>query len=105
MMFAARMKNGIASSGKLSSPAKMRCGRIESGMLVVSQKTRNAVPIITTNIGMAKNRPEASRPRINTGVMSLVRPFVSILEVNGGLVFLQYRPPENLSRAQEHEGE
>ena len=38
MMFAARMKNGMASSGKLSSPAKTRCGRIDSGIGVVRAK-------------------------------------------------------------------
>ena len=47
MMFAAKMKNGIASSGKLSSPANTRCGRIDSGIGVVAAKTMNAVPVST----------------------------------------------------------
>src|SRR5687768_15310781 len=98
MMLAARMKYGIASSGKLSRPANTRCGRIESGIPDVSQSTRNDVPISTMNIGSVRSRPSASRPNVSAMV-------TSILQIHhrpghyGGAV----DAPPHLTGAQEHE--
>ena len=74
MMLAARMKNGMASSGKLSSPANTRCDRIDSGIGVVSAKTMKAVPVSTMNIGMVRNRPSASSAKISAIVMPFPEP-------------------------------
>ena len=72
MMLAARMKKGIASSGKLSSPANTRCDRIDSGIGVVRAKTTKAVPVSTMNIGMVRNRPSASSVKISAMVMPVL---------------------------------
>src|SRR5712675_58475 len=37
MRFPARMKNGTASSGKLSTPAIMRCASVTSGVIPVTR--------------------------------------------------------------------
>ena len=73
MMFAAKTKNGIASSGKLSSPANTRCGRIESGIGVVSAKAMNAVPVSTMNIGSVRKSPSASSTKTSR-MVSATRP-------------------------------
>src|SRR5215510_14575165 len=98
MMLAARMKYGIASSGKLSRPAKTRCGRIDKGMPEVSHTMRNEVPISTMNIGSVRKRPSASRPKVRAMV-------ISVLEIHhrAGKRRRAPYPPPDLACAQEHE--
>src|SRR5258706_10594762 len=98
MMLAARMKYGIASSGKLSRPANTRCGRIDSGIPEVSHSTRNEVPISTMNMGSVSKSPSASSPNVSAMV-------ISVLQVHhraDGCGRAIDAPP-HLAGAQEHE--
>jgi hypothetical protein len=66
MMFAARMKKGMAISGKLSIPANIRWGRIDRGMLLKKLKMIKGTAPSDTNIGTVRAREKKRRRKIKT---------------------------------------
>src|SRR3954462_13999876 len=99
----ARMKKGTASSGKLSTPAIMRCASVTSGVMPVTR-------IYTSDdaaIDSATGRPSSIRSRNPPSSSSIALPFRSVERARA----FQYRiaaPPvldRDLDRAAEHQHE
>jgi hypothetical protein len=100
-MFAARIKNGMASSGKLSKPANTLCGRIDSGIEVVTAKTKNDVPVSTTNMGKLKPRPTRSNEKVSK-IVVVTLIFHGCFIWTGKNIFVARRTEEYLNNPQTH---
>jgi hypothetical protein len=70
MMLAARIKKGTAMRGKLSRPANIRWGKIDSGIGVVRAKTTNVTPARAMNIGRVEVSAKPSSVKIKPPSMS-----------------------------------
>src|SRR4051812_12656512 len=99
----ARMKNGTASSGKLSTPAIMRCASVTSGVMPVTRIYSSDEVAIDSATG----RPSSIKSRNAPSSSSIALPFRSVEDAGA----LQYRiatPPvfdRDLDRAAEHQHE
>src|ERR1700712_1053081 len=99
----ARMKNGTASSGKLSTPAIMRCASVTSGVMPVTR-------IYTSDdvaIDSATGRPSSIRSKNPPSSSSMASAFRSV-ERAGALQYRITAPPvfdRDLDRAAEHQHE
>src|SRR3954471_10001364 len=99
----ARMKNGTASSGKLSTPAIMRCASVTSGVMPVT-RIYNSDDVA---IDSATGRPSSISIRNPPSSSSIGSAFRSVERARA----LQYRiaaPPvfdRNLDRTAEHQHE
>src|SRR5690349_21512914 len=80
----ARMKNGTASSGKLSMPLTMRWTTTNGGRLPDSRMKRRAEPAMA----MATGSPPPMRPRKMILSMGVVPPGSAVL--HGGFGFLEH---------------
>src|ERR1700712_4392649 len=99
----ARMKNGTASKGKLSTPAIMRCARVTSGVMPVTRIYNSEDAAIASATG----RPSSIRIRNPPSSSSIALPFRSV-ECAGALQDRIAPPPvldRDLDRAAEHQHE
>src|SRR3954452_8833747 len=99
----ARMKNGTASSGKLSTPAIMRCASVTSGVMPVTRMYSSD----DVAIDSATGRPSSIRSRNPPSSSSIALPFRSV-EGAGALQDRIAAPPvldHDLDRAAEHQHE
>src|SRR6186713_3380422 len=99
----ARMKNGTASSGKLSTPAIMRCASITSGVMPVTRIYNSD----DTAIASATGRPTSINSRNPPSSSSIALPFRSV-ERAGALQYRIAASPvfdRNLDRPAEHQHE
>src|SRR3954454_4980310 len=99
----ARMKNGTASSGKLSTPAIMRCARVTSGVMPVTRMYSSD----DVAIDSATGRPSSIRIRNPPSSSSIVLPFRCV-ECAGPLQDRIAAPPvldRDLDRTAEHQRE
>src|ERR1044072_833584 len=103
MRLPARMKNGTASSGKLSTPAIMRCASVTSGVMPVTRMyTSDDVAMDS-----ATGRPSSISSRNPPSSSSIVSAFRSV-ECAGPLQDRITPPPvldRDLDRASEHHRE
>src|SRR5213075_1589366 len=103
MRLPARMKNGTASSGKLSTPAIMRCASVTSGVMPVTRMyTSDDVAIAS-----ATGRPSSISNRNPPSSSSIASAFRSV-EHAGALQYRKPAPPvfdRDLDRAAEHQDE
>src|SRR6202008_3157885 len=101
MRLPARMKNGTASSGKLSTPAIMRCASVTSGVMPATR-------IYTSDeaaMASATGRPSSISSRNPPSSSSIALPFRSV-ECAGALQNRIAPSPildRNLDRAREHQ--
>src|SRR3954471_13419727 len=99
----ARMKNGTASSGKLSTPAIMRCASVTSGVMPVTRMYSSD----DVAIDSATGRPSSIRSRNPPSRSSIALPFRSV-EGAGALQDRIAAPPvfdRDLDRTAEHQHE
>src|ERR1700716_1683968 len=99
----ARMKNGTASNGKLSTPAIMRCASVTSGVMPVTRIYNSEDAAIASATG----RPSSIRIRNPPRSSSIALPFRSV-ECAGALQDRIAPPPvldRDLDRAAEHQHE
>src|SRR4029077_10772983 len=99
----ARMKNGTASSGKLSTPAIMRCASVTSGVIPVTRMYTSD----DTAIASATGRPISISSRNPPSSSSMASAFRSV-ECAGALQDRIAPPPvfdRDLDRAYEHQHE
>src|SRR5882724_12125147 len=99
----ARMKKGTASSGKLSTPAIMRCAKVTSGVMPVTRIYRSD----DVAIDSATGRPSSIRIRNPPRSSSIALSFRSA-ECAGALQDRIAPPPvldRDLDRAAEHQHE
>src|SRR3954465_15036704 len=99
----ARMKNGTASSGKLSTPAIMRCARVTSGVMPVTRMYSSD----DVAIDSATGRPSSISSRNPPSSSSIALPFRSV-EGAGPFQDGVAPPPvldRDLDRACEHQHE
>src|SRR5687768_12465835 len=103
MRLPARMKNGTASSGKLSTPAIMRCASVTSGVMPVTRMYSSD----DVAIASATGRPTTISIRNPPNSSSIASAFRSV-EYAGALQNRVTAPPVldcNLDRAAEHQHE
>src|SRR5882757_5993594 len=103
MRLPARMKNGTASKGKLSTPAIMRCAKVTSGVMPVTRIYNNDDAAIDNATG----RPSSIRIRNPPRSSSIALPFRSV-KCAGALQDRVAPPPvldRNLNRTAEHQHE
>jgi hypothetical protein len=81
----------MASKGKLSSPAKTRCGNIESGIEVIMAKVMKEVPAITTKMGIVKDKPINKSPNVRRIVIKSLVTAGHIREVIRSSVLNSYQ--------------
>src|SRR5712671_3842582 len=99
----ARMKNGTASSGKLSTPAIMRCASVTSGVMPVTRMYTSD----DTAMASATGRPISISSRNPPSSSSMTSAFRSV-ECSGPLQNGVAPPPvldRDLDRAGEHQYE
>src|SRR3954451_13824900 len=99
----ARMKNGTASSGKLSTPAIIRCASVTSGVMPVTGMYSSD----DVAIDSATGRPSSIRISNPPSSSSMASAFRSI-ERAGALQYRIAAPPvfdRDLDRAAEHQHE
>src|SRR3954466_10581721 len=99
----ARMKNGTASSGKLSTPAIMRCASVTSGVMPVTRIYSSD----DTAIDSATGRPTSISTRNAPSSSSIDLAFRSV-ERAGALQYRIAAPPvfdRDLDRTAEHQHE
>src|SRR6266849_2832834 len=99
----ARIKNGTASSGKLSTPAIMRCASVTSGVIPVT-RMYNSDDVAIAN---ATGRPRSISIRNPPRSSSIASPFRSV-ERAGALQYRIAAPPvfhRDLDRTAEHQNE
>src|SRR5450631_2292252 len=103
MRLPARMKNGTARSGKLSTPAIMRCARVTSGVMPV-MRIYNSDEVA---IASATGSPSSIRMRNAPSRSSIALPFRTV-ECAGALQDRIAAPPvldRDLHTAREHQDE
>src|SRR3954469_25760036 len=103
MRLPARMKNATASSGKLSTPAIMRCASVTSGVMPVTRIYTSD----DTAIASATGRPTSINSRNPPSSSSIALPFRAV-ECAGALQNRIAPPPvldRDLDRADEHQCE
>src|SRR5450631_4235622 len=99
----ARMKNGTASSGKLSTPAIMRCASVTSGVMPVTRMYNSDDVAIASATGRPRSISIRNPPRSS----SIASAFRSV-ERAGALQYRIAAPPvfdRDLDRAAEHQHE
>src|SRR6185436_13606617 len=99
----ARMKNGTASSGKLSTPAIMRCASVTSGVMPVMRMYSSD----DVAIASATGSPSSISSRKAPSSSSMVSAFRSV-ERAGALQYRIAAPPvfdRDLDRTAEHQHE
>src|SRR4029453_17114498 len=99
----ARMKKGTASSGKLSTPAIMRCASVTSGVMPVTRIYSSD----DVAIASATGRPSSINTRKAPSSSSMVSAFRSV-ERAGALQYRIASPPvfdRDLDRTDEHQDE
>src|SRR5207302_929456 len=103
MRLPARMKNGTASSGKLSTPAIMRCASVTSGVMPVTRMYTSD----DTAMASATGRPSSISSRNPPSSSSIALPFRSV-ECPGALQDRITPSPvldRDLDRARKHQCE
>src|SRR5437868_3039139 len=103
MRLPAKMKNGTASSGKLSTPAIMRCASVTSGVMPVTRMYSSD----DVAIASATGRPSSIRSRNPPRSSSIALAFRSV-ERAGALQYRIAAPPvlhRDLDRTAEHQDE
>src|SRR5882757_2837060 len=103
MRLPARMKNGTASSGKLSTPAIMRCASVTSGVMPVTRMYTSDDVAIASATGRPRSISSRNPPRSS----SIASAFRSV-EGAGALQYRIAAPPvfdRDLDRAAEHQHE
>src|SRR5438445_4273764 len=103
MRLPARMKNGTASSGKLSTPAIMRCASVTSGVMPVTRMYTSD----DTAMASATGRPSSISSRNPPSSSSIALAFRSV-ECAGALQDGVAPPPvldRDLDRARKHQHE
>src|SRR5882757_3869521 len=103
MRLPARMKKGTASSGKLSTPAIMRCASVTSGVMPVT-RIYNSDDVA---IDSATGRPSSISSRNPPSSSSIVSPCRAV-ERAGPFQYRIAAPPifdRDLDRAAEHQHE
>src|SRR6478735_9259521 len=99
----ARMKNGTASSGKLSTPAIIRCASVTSGVMPVTRMYTSD----DTAMASATGRPSSISSKNPPSSSSIALPFRSV-ECTGALQDGVAPPPvldRDLDRAGKHQRE
>src|SRR5512147_2281131 len=99
----ARMKKGTASSGKLSTPAIMRCANVTSGVMPVTRIYSSDELAMASATG----RPSSIRMRKAPSRSSIVLPFRTV-ECAGALQDRIAAPPvldRDLHASREHQDE
>src|SRR5688500_8980494 len=103
MRLPARMKNGTASNGKLSTPAIMRCASVTSGVMPVTRIYSSD----DVAIASATGRPTSINTRNAPSSSSMTLTFRSV-EYAGALQDRVTAPPivnGDLDRSQKHHDE
>src|SRR5881394_3186100 len=103
MRLPARMKNGTASSGKLSTPAIMRCASVTSGVMPVMRMYSSD----DVAMASATGRPSSISTRNAPSSNSMASAFRSV-ERAGAFQYRIATPPvldRDLDRAAEHQHE
>src|SRR6476646_10441343 len=103
MRLPARMKNGTASSGKLSTPAIMRCARVTSGVMPVMRMYSSDEVAMASATGS----PSSIRIRKAPSKSNIALPFRTV-ECAGALQDRIAAPPvldRDLHASREHQDE